>query len=130
VTDSSSKAGSTELARVLAEMNQQGNFAITVVTDRQGFPIAAAASPGQDPEIQSAVVALIQKTASQVRQQLGMAETDEISMFDAAGRRLVCRPFQANKYEMILAVLMLDKHQSYRRLTNQAISAIQQYWKL
>jgi predicted regulator of Ras-like GTPase activity (Roadblock/LC7/MglB family) len=124
------KSGSTELARILAEMNKKGNFPIAVVADRQGFPIASATTPGQDPETQSAVVALIQKTAAQARDQLGMAQTDEISMYDTEGRRLVCRPFSANKHDLILAVLVPDRNQSYRRLTNTAVNAIRRQWKL
>lgn len=124
------KSGSTELARLLIDMNEQGGFPIAVITDRQGFPIAFAADPGQDPETKSAVVALVQKTAAQVRDQLGMAQTDELSMFDTNGQRLVCRPFSANGHNMILAVLVPDKHQSYRRLTNKTVNAIRRIWKL
>ena len=133
MTNNIPKTGSTELAGVLANMNKRGGFPIAVITDRHGFPIASATLPtaeGQDPEIQSAVVALVQKTAGQVRDQLGMAQTDEISMFDTEGRRLVCRPFSANGHDLILAVLVSDKHQSYRRLTNTAVSAIRRQWKL
>lgn len=126
----SPKSGSTELAQILADMNEQGGFPIAVITDRHGFPIASAAAPGQDPDTQSAVVALVQKTATQVRNQLGMSQTDEISLFDTEGRRLVCRPFSANGHEMILAVLVTDKNQSYRRLTNTAVNAIRRQWKL
>ena len=39
--------------------------------------------------MQAAVVALIQKTAAQVSSQLGMAQTDEISLYDTDGQRLV-----------------------------------------
>ncbi len=125
-----SKFSSTELARLLATMNEKGGFPIAVLTDRHGFSIASAAAPDQDPDIQSAVVALIQKTATQVSNQLGMAQTDEISLYDTEGRRLVCRPFEANGHEMILAVLVPNKEQSYRRLTNQAVNAIRRQWKL
>ena len=124
------KSGSTELARVLAEMNSKGNFPIAVITDRHGFPIASAAAPDQDPNIQSAVVALVQKTAIQASNQLGMSQTDEISLYDTEGRRLVCRPFSANGHNLILAVLIPDKKLSYRRLTNEAVHSIKQQWKL
>lgn len=124
------KSGSTELAQVLAAMNEQGGFPIAVLTDRHGFPIASAAVSGEDPDTQSAVVALVQKTATQVSQQLGMAQTDEISLYDTNGRRLVCRPFNANNHDMILAVVVPDKTQSYRRLTNIAVNAIRRQWKL
>ena len=129
-TNKNSKFGSTELARLLAGMNEQGGFPIAVVTDRHGFPLASAAANGQDPDTQSAVVALIQKTAAQAQDQLGMAQTDEISLYDTAGRRLVCRPFSVNEHHMILAVLVPDRHKSYRRLTNKTLNAIKRQWKL
>ncbi len=130
MTELISESGSTQLAKLLAEMNDQGNFPIAVITDIEGFPIAWAAMSDQDPDLQSAVVALIQKTAIQVRQQLGMAEMDEISVYDREGQRLVCRPFEANQHQLILAVLVPDKRQAYRRLTNKAIRSIQKIWKL
>lgn len=130
MTTKVSKFGSTELTKVLADMNAKGGFPIAVVTDRHGFPIASAAAPGQDPDIQSAVVALVQKTAIQASHQLGMAQADEVSLYDTEGRRLVCRPFDANGHNLILAVLVPDKSQSYRRLTNQAVNAVRRQWKL
>lgn len=129
MTKSNGKASSNELAKLLIEMNEQGGFPISVLTDRQGFPIASAAGPGYSPDTQSAVVAMVQKTATQVRDQLGMAQTDEISLFDTSGQRLVCRPMSINGHDMILAVLVPDKDKSYRRLTNQAVNTIRRMWK-
>lgn len=123
------KSGSARLAELLIEMNQEGDFSISILTDRQGFPIASAAQPGQDPDVQAAVVALVQKTGVQARQQLGMAQTDEISLYDAEGQRLVCRPFDANGHDMILAVRIPNRHQSYRRLTNRVITQVRSFWK-
>jgi len=125
-----SKSGSAQLSHILAEMNQKGGFSIAIITDRNGFPVASATASAEDPDTQSAVVALVQKTAAQARHQLGMAQTDEISLFDADGQRLVCRPFTANGYDMILAVRIPDKKQSYRRLTNQAIRDVKKLWRL
>lgn len=124
-----SKSGSAKIAEILAEMNTAGRFPIAILTDKHGFPLASSATMGWDPDTQSAVVALVQKTAVQAQTQLGMAQTDEISLYDAQGQRLVCRPFNANGYDMILAVLVPDKQQSYRRLTNNAITAIRQTWR-
>lgn len=129
MTDILSNSGATQLANVLAKMNAEGGFPIAILTDMEGFPIAWAAKPNQDPDLQSAVVALIQKTAAQVRHQLGMAQTDEISVYDRSGQRLVCRPFYANEHHVILAVLVTDKKQAYRQLTNTAIREIQRIWK-
>lgn len=124
------KSGSSELAGLLVTMNEQGGFLIAVLTDRHGFPIASSAMPGQNPDTQSAVVAMVQKTATQVRDQLGMAQTDEISLHDTTGQRLICRPLTINGHEMILAVLIPPAVKSYRRLTNQTIGAIRRLWKL
>lgn len=124
------KSGSAKLSELLTEMNEQGKFSISVLTDQHGFPIASAAEPGEDAETQSAVVALVQKTAVQAHTQLGMAQIDEISLFDTTGQRLVCRPFNAKGFDMILAVRTPDRNQSYRRLTNQMITAVRRIWKL
>ena len=125
-----SKSGSTELTTILSDLTTQGNFPIAVLTDQQGFPIAYAAGTNQDPDTQAAVVALIQKTVTQATDQLGLNGTDEISLFDKAGQRLVCRPFSVNEDDMILAVLVSDKNQSYRRLTNNTLNAIRLQWEL
>jgi len=130
MTIKNSNSGSTQLSQILAEMNKEGSFPIAIITDQHGFPIASAADPDQDPDTQSAVVALVQKTANQASNQLGMAQTDEISLYDTAGRRLVCRPFSTNNHHLILAVVVPNKQQTYRRLTNKAVSTIKQQWKL
>ncbi len=124
------KSGSAEIANLLTKMNEEGGFPVSVLTNRQGFSIASAVAPDQDPEKHSAVVALVQKTASQVREQLEMAKTDEISVFDTNGQRLVCRPFDTNGHNLILAVIIPDRHTCYRRLTNKTVNAIRRLWKL
>lgn len=122
-------ASSSELSKILEEMNQRGNFPIAVLTDRDGFPIASAAAEDQDPALQAAVVAMIQKVTAQARAQLGMSLTDEIVLHDKDGRSLVCRPFEVNEHSLVLAVVVPQKEQSYRRLTNQAVAAIQRKWR-
>jgi predicted regulator of Ras-like GTPase activity (Roadblock/LC7/MglB family) len=121
--------GTAEIGRLLARLNQEGGFDLSVLTDREGLPIASAAEPGQDPEVHAAVVALVQKTAIQVRNYIGFASTSEIMINDVRGRRLICRPFDIKDHEFILAVLIPDKTKSYRRLTNNAVNGIQKFWK-
>ena len=123
-------SGSSQLNNLLANMNIQEDFPISILTDAQGLTIAWAASEGIDPERQSAVVAFVQKTAVQVSRQLGMASTDEISLFDANGQKLVCRPFTIDNDTMILAVMVADRNNSYRRVTNHAIHEIRRIWKI
>lgn len=123
------KTSSEQLSNILAEMNQRGGFLVSVLTDLQGLPLAsAAASDNENPEMQAAVVALIQKSALQTHK-VNMDETDEVSVFDRQGRRLVCRPFQVGDRALVLAV-MVPRDKSYRRLTKQAIAAMQQVWKI
>ena len=126
----SDKRGSSRLSEILKEMNEAGGFSVAVLTDQEGFPLASAALEGNDPEIQAAVVALIQKTAAQATNQMGIGQTDEITLFDGEGNRLVCRPFEVNGHQLILAVRIDDRHKAYRRLTNQAIRKVSQTWRL
>lgn len=130
VPQNETKRGSSQLSEILREMNEAGGFSISVLTDRHGFPLAAATSQGNDPDTQSAVVALIQKAATQATSQLGIGQTDEITLFDSEGNRLVCRPFEVNGHQLILAVRIDDRRKAYRRLTNQAIRKISQAWRL
>jgi predicted regulator of Ras-like GTPase activity (Roadblock/LC7/MglB family) len=130
MTHTKPSLGSTVLNEVLAAMNRQGDFSITVLTDLDGLPIAWAAGRGQNPEMQAAAVAMVHKTTAQMRDRLGMAPIAEVTLQDTDGRRLICRPFSANGHNLILAVLAPNKNQSYRRLTNQAVTAIRRQWEL
>jgi predicted regulator of Ras-like GTPase activity (Roadblock/LC7/MglB family) len=115
-----------ELGRLLHELNAQGGFLVSVLTDQAGLPIASAGAAGQVAEAQAAVVALVEKTAGHVRQQLGMAKTDEVSLFETGGRRLVCRPFEAGNHGYVLAVMVPDRRSPYRLLTNRTVKTLRQ----
>lgn len=121
-------SGALEINKLLSTMNTDGGFAISILTDAQGLPIASAASAGIDPDRQAAVVAFMQKAALQVSKQLGMGATDEISLYDSEGQRLVCRPFTVCGYELVLATMVGSSQKSYRRITNSAISEIGHIW--
>jgi predicted regulator of Ras-like GTPase activity (Roadblock/LC7/MglB family) len=121
-------AGQARLQTILTEMNREGNFPISVLTDSQGLGITSAAGAHMDPDRHSAVVGHIQKAALQVTRHIGMDATDEISLNDVNHQRLICRPFKIGNQELILAIIVTDKEQSYRRLTNQAIAKIKSVW--
>ncbi len=121
-------SSSSEFAKILNRLSQAGGFPIAVLTDEHGLPIASAAQAGFDPERQSAVVALIQKTTAQAGRHLGMEATEEISLYDTSGQHLVCRPFTAGSYALILTVMVPGRERSYRRVTSQAISEIRRVW--
>ena len=66
------------------------------------------------------MVALLQKVSKEARQELGMAELDEVTVFDRAGTRLVCRFFSLDGEDLILA-LMVSPKARYRRASTWAI---------
>ncbi len=121
-------SGSSELHQILSTLNNEGGFTFSVLTDSQGLAIASSSKSGTDPDLQSAVVALVQKTVAQAGQRIGLAPAEEISVYTQNGQRLICRFFEANEYHLILAVAVPEKDQKYRRLTNQAISQIGRIW--
>ncbi len=122
------ESGSNKLHQLLDSLNQNGDYSISVLTDAQGLPIASAARPGYDAERQSAVVALVQRMALQAGNRLGL-DMDEVCLNAADGQRLVCRAFNVGNNQLILAVLMNNREQRYRRLTNQAVLNITQVWQ-
>jgi hypothetical protein len=122
------KSGSERMNNLLARMNAECGYPISVLSDLQGLTIAFAAAPDRDPERQSAAVAYMQRAAALVGRQLGMAEPDEISFFDSGGQRLVCRPFDMEEYRLILAVLVPGRDRSYRRATNLAMEEVRRIW--
>jgi predicted regulator of Ras-like GTPase activity (Roadblock/LC7/MglB family) len=121
-------SGSAKLSDLLTQLNQRGGFLFSVLTDQAGFPVAYASAPSMEPEIQAAVAALINKVAGQTHK-VDIGEVDEISVFDSERRRLVCRTFQTGSHRLILAV-MVEENNPYRRLTNSAIRAIREAWKV
>lgn len=123
------ESSSIQMNHLLAEMNQQGGFAISVLTDSQGLTIASSAGDGLDPECHSAVAAFLHKAILQVSKQLGMAGLHEISFFDDTGQCFICRPFAVDGQELILAVLTPHREHPYRRATNHTVGRIQVIWK-
>jgi predicted regulator of Ras-like GTPase activity (Roadblock/LC7/MglB family) len=121
--------GENGLVDTLDQMNAEAGFPLSVLTNAQGLLIASSASEeGQDPNKQSAIVAKVREAAQLVRSQLDMGVTDEISVYDEDGRRLVCRPLSINGHDLILAVVVPTRGQAYRRATNTAISGIRRAW--
>lgn len=122
------KSSSSELNQVLIQMNREGGFPISILTDSAGLAIASAAESGMNADKQSAVVAFIQKTAVQVCKQIGFTSSEEISLLDKDGRHLICRSFQAKNFDLILSVIVPDRSTSYRRVTSVTIKRILEIW--
>jgi predicted regulator of Ras-like GTPase activity (Roadblock/LC7/MglB family) len=110
------------LKRILHEMNQAGNFEISVLTSTEGLPIATAPT-GYDSAHTAATVALLQRASNDTQRQLGATDVDEVMICDHDHARLVCRYLPVGERRLILAV-KVPPGCSYRRITNQALRRI------
>lgn len=113
---------------ILAQMNQQGNFAAAVLASDDGLPVAAAPSPSPyDADTVAAMVTLVKDFISQTQTRLGLARVDEVTIFINDKSRLICRYFDADKHPFVLTVLA-PPQQSYRRLMTHAVHEIKKSW--
>jgi predicted regulator of Ras-like GTPase activity (Roadblock/LC7/MglB family) len=117
----------TYLDLLLREMNGAGHFRASVLVSSDGLPLSSVASPF-DMEIMAATVTLVGHTIEQAREKIGLDEVDEVSVVQADKMRLICRHFSMGGEQVILAAIA-PPHQTYRRLTNRAIKAIQKAWE-
>jgi hypothetical protein len=117
-----------EIADLLDRMDQEGGFTVSVLTDENGFPLAATGGTDASEE-QAAVVAQIQRVVLRVQDHLSMAAPEEITLNDINGKKLVCRSFDTGGMRVLLAVLVPSRGKSYRKLMNQAIHSIQKAWE-
>lgn len=117
----------SSLWRILREMNDDGHFKASVLVSSEGLPVSTATSPFDDNTI-AAMVAVVRNTIEQARSQIGLDEIDEVSVVQGDKMRLICRYFVAGDEEFILAVIA-PPYQTYRRLTNRAISRIKRTWR-
>lgn len=118
------------LAQVLFDMNREGQFQAATLSLRDGLLVASSASNGDDPVAQSAVVAKLANAANLARSQMAISAPEELSFNAEDGRRLICRPFSLNGHELILAVLIPKRGQSYRRATSKAIARLKNVWPM
>ncbi len=121
---------STEFSKILVEANEKGKFLASVLTDREGFPIASASSTQTNSEIHAALVGIIQRVTSRATEQLGISAATEFSLCDANGNLFICRPFSANGIDLMLAFLVPGKDTPYRRVMSQTITAIQKVFEI
>jgi predicted regulator of Ras-like GTPase activity (Roadblock/LC7/MglB family) len=122
--------GSKDISSILAEINEKGNFISSLITDREGFPIAAVSHANTNQEVLAAVIGLFQRATTQASEQLGVSISSEFTLHFDNGNLLICHPFTSKGVDMILALLLLSKKQAYRRLMNQTISAVQKTFEL
>jgi predicted regulator of Ras-like GTPase activity (Roadblock/LC7/MglB family) len=117
------------VAVVLAEMNRTAQFQASTLSLRDGLLVASSASNGDNLAAQSAVVAKLAEAANLIRSQMAIGAPEELSFNAEDGKRLICRPFELNGHELILAVLVPKRGQPYRRATSRAIARLRTVWQ-
>ena len=115
-------AGVQQLEEVLQEMSAHNGYRAVVLASEEGLPLATLPSM-YDSDTTAAMVALLEGVSREARDQLGLAEVDEVTIRDRDRFRLVCRYLNANGEVLILAV-MVPPRAYYRRVTNRAIRRI------
>jgi len=117
----------TALDDILQKMNVMGHFQATILASSEGLPIASASST-DDASVTAAMVALLRGVGKQTREQLGLAELDEMILTSRDRRRLVCRYFTVDGDELILAV-MVEPGGYYRQATSWAMREVDAAWR-
>jgi predicted regulator of Ras-like GTPase activity (Roadblock/LC7/MglB family) len=118
----------TSLERTLEQINREGSFEASILASNDGLPIATVPS-SYDTDVTAAMVALLQRVARDTRDYVGMAPVDEVSVRASDHIRLVCRCFEVDGQEFILAVMIPKEQRYYRQLTNRAIRELRIAWR-
>jgi predicted regulator of Ras-like GTPase activity (Roadblock/LC7/MglB family) len=108
--------------RTLSRMNQDGNFEASVLSLKDGLPLASSPLSYED-QMTAAMVALLNDTANKLNRELSLPQVDEISIVGDGGNRLVCRYFAVNGNDILLTVLA-QPDQTYRRSHKPAYKII------
>ncbi len=109
---------------ILAGMNEEGKFTLSVLVSEHGWPIAEAPTPSShDATTVAAMVSLIRDFVQQTQEHLKLADVDEVSIVIHDRSRLICRYFDAAGKRLILAVIA-PPDQTYRRLTSRTIHRV------
>jgi predicted regulator of Ras-like GTPase activity (Roadblock/LC7/MglB family) len=112
----------------LERINRAGNFEASVLATPDGLPIATV-PPEYDSDVMAAMVALLKSVAQQTEDQVGMAPLDEVSVRASDHIRLVCRCFQVDGEDLLLAVVVPREQRYHRQLTNRAIRELRLTWR-
>ncbi|MBN1658626.1 MAG: hypothetical protein JXA93_09510 [Anaerolineae bacterium] len=121
--DRSERATPLSFADIVQGMYGTGDFRAVVLASADGLPIATAPADYES-DLPSAMVALIRGVSHDVQSQLGMADLDEVTIYDQAQQRLVSRYLTVGSESLILATIV-SPGRPYRRATNRALRQIE-----
>jgi predicted regulator of Ras-like GTPase activity (Roadblock/LC7/MglB family) len=115
------------LEGILGQIITAGSYEAALLSDSDGLLLATVATDDAA-GMMAAMTALLRQSASQAREQLQMAQVDELSLVADDRFRLVCRFFQTDTGQILGLTLVVPPDHSYRRITNSAISRIKRVW--
>ncbi len=123
-TPVSSKYLQGKLEKILYQINKDGDFKTSIISDIDGLSLASATSDFDDQRI-AAIAGIVQEVSAKAEKYIGFKKMDEVSMVDDDKFRLVCREFEVQGRHLILTV-MVPPYKTYRKLTNSALREITQ----
>jgi hypothetical protein len=124
------KFSNSTLTKFLCSLCDSSNFEQLILTDEQGLLIASSGNNQEQSENQAAILSMIKTFMARMNDQMNLSLTSEFILRDANGKKLVVRPFYANKTELIISALIPDDHTPYKRTFNSAIRSIQLVWTI
>ncbi len=116
------------IQQVIERLSQQEGFETVILTDAAGLPLATSVEMRAAEEF-SAVVAKMLRASASVGKRLKMGAMSEIMLLaEDAQQGLLCRKFQVDGEELVLAMVIRPQH-TYWEATTQAIREIQRLWE-
>ncbi len=128
--DTSTSFTLKDLNLLIREINTEGSFVHSILSDDQGLPIVSSFSDSLESENQAAVISIIQKLSNKISDQFQFSKTSEFILHDVDGKSLIIKPFEAGDAKLILSVLIPNRNTPYRRITGKAIRQIKSLWAL
>jgi len=116
------------LEQILRDVVADGHYEAALLSDAAGLPLATVASANGVGVLMAAMTALLRDTARQVRNQLDLANVNELSLVSDDRFRFICRFFQTENGQPLNLTVIVPADQPYRRITNQAITKIKDAW--
>ncbi len=116
------------IQQVIERLSQQEGFETVILTDAAGLPLATSVEMRAAEEF-SAVVARMLRASASVGKRLKMGAMSEIMLLaEDAQQGLLCRKFQVDGEELVLAMVIRPQY-TYWEATTQAIQEIQRLWE-
>lgn len=116
------------LEQILEDIVIDGHYEAAFLSDAAGLPLATVESTDEVGVMMAAMTALLRDTARQVRDQLDLANVNELSLVSDDRFRFICRFFKTENGQPLNLTVIVPADQSYRRITNQAITKIKDAW--